>query len=1551
MDTKPTMLIVDDLLINRVLLHDIFKETYTILEAVNGLDAMTILKQRSDICVILLDIFMPKLDGFEVLTKVKSSSTLSKIAVIIQTQKDEPQMEIKSLELGADDFISKPYNPTIIRHRVNNAVTKNLLERKKLERALKDTSESLQSLIDSVPGGIAIYEIADKIKTLYFNDAVCALSGYTREEYSEWIKEDARVAIYPEDLELLETELENSVKEHRPIGITYRIKHKKYPFTWVHLSGVQFKEENGHPIYRAVYLDVTKEKQNELLTQKINKKLIYQAEHDNLTKLYNRETFCKQTSLLLKNNHSANFVIIRFDIERFKIINELYGTKTGDTVLKVLAEQLAEFTNKIGTCGRLEADHFVICVPLYKVKIETLLTHLTKSLKEIGLNYEIFIYAGIYLVDDITIPVDQMCDRANLALHKIKGNYLAQYAYYDNTLRDSMLLEQQIISEMKEALIKKQFVVYFQPIYSVSTNSPISAEALVRWKHPTLGFISPAVFIPIFEQNGFITKLDYYVWEQVCNYIRKAKDSNTFIVPVSINLSRMNFYIPTICEDILSLINQYDLETSDIKLEITESAYTDNPKQLMDAIQILQDYGFKILMDDFGSGYSSLNMLKDIPVDILKIDMKFINSLETSSRAANVVTSVVRMAKWLDMEVIAEGVETKSQLDFLRSIGCDSIQGYFFSKAVPYTDFIKLLEKGNHFTPKIQNLLNEFDFDILLSSSREINLLFDGMIDSMSIYELNGDCLEILRVNRGYYDIMGNSPQTLFQNTKDVFTYILEEDRQPVLEACRRSEISGQIEPIVIRKYHKNGNLIWLDLKIRFIGKKGKGSLFYFVINDITKQKEFEQEKFSRLYLTALRSIYSEIYELNYSDNTFRTLYIGMDIENRLPEYGHLDEMFEYYYFNLLHPDDREIYYKSADPSLIRKEITLSKNDCYTVDYREKDKFNSYRYVQRTLIRIDAGDNKDVFLSCIMDISQRKKEEELLEQIRINQAHRELQDTQNKLRKRTEELQSILNRLPVGIGIYNIEETITIQYINEQAYKMFGLTPKILANLKRDGIEFFSDYNQESVNRILSSMKSNLYTDNVTIEKKADGTKFYMRSFTSIYRESQEHSLTCYAVLADVTKQVKTEHELNWQSELCRMLMEQSDIIIFDYDTEKDKLNYSVKPNNGKRIQHSISDFLEKSIVSTMIHEKYQHLYYKIIAEATKNPVSGEIEYLANFFQNGYRWYRSYYSSLADNNGVIYRIIGNAEDIHKEKLKTEELFIEKKYRSAMTANSLFAFTFDLEGYHTQLIHQAENYKDEYYPFSNLILKSNEISYVHPEDKKAVLSTFSLTNIVQSYKRNENEIKLQYRLLNRKHEWIWVETVIHITKNHITKKLQGFGYVKIINEQKQLQLKAELDSLCNIYNRATLEEKAMKLEKSGKKYAFFLYDIDNFKKVNDTYGHTEGDHLLRQISEIFRTSFSKEDIIGRIGGDEFVILFHDIEEDSIQKIASYVLNEIMKLTKKSQKNLLITVSTGIALPSNTCSTYDSLYRTADKALYEAKEKGKNCFVILYENENL
>ncbi|MGN0424820.1 MAG: putative bifunctional diguanylate cyclase/phosphodiesterase [Acetatifactor sp.] len=416
-------------------------------------------------------------------------------------------------------------------------------------------------------------------------------------------------------------------------------------------------------------------------------------QYDRLTGLYSKDFFYQKVREYLSEESEDKYYIIGSNFVNFKLVNDTSGTLMGDRLLKEFANLAKGRLGNIGFCCRYGADRFLFFLKqekdqlIWKDFVEFDLQEIAPVFKNIAVRW------GIYEVIDRTIPVEKMCDRAFLAADRIKHQYNQSFSVYDESLRNELLREQAIISSMDTALREKQFDVYLQPKFSLSGNCMAGAEALVRWNHPEWGFMSPGEFIPLFEKNGFIPKLDQYVWEWVCVKLSEWKKKGYPIVPVSVNISRADVFHGDLVDTITSLTKKYDIEPAYLHLEITESAYTANTNQIIKAIDRLHDLGYVIEMDDFGSGYSSFNMLSQMSTDVLKLDMKFIQNELAKPADRSFLHDVISMAHRAELSVVAEGVETPEQVDRLLVAGCDYAQGYYFAKPLPHAEFEKMLTK------------------------------------------------------------------------------------------------------------------------------------------------------------------------------------------------------------------------------------------------------------------------------------------------------------------------------------------------------------------------------------------------------------------------------------------------------------------------------------------------------------------------------------------------------------------------------------------------------------------------------------------------------------------------------------------------------------------------------------------------------------------------------------------------------------------------------------------------------------------------------------------
>ena len=426
--------------------------------------------------------------------------------------------------------------------------------------------------------------------------------------------------------------------------------------------------------------------------------IITKTERDELTGLFNREFFYQYAEQFDHHHASTEMDAIVVDINHFRLINERFGTNYGDEVLRCVGNELLSVVREAGgiVC-RSEADKFMAYCP-HGQDYETMLEKASKGIAgENAEDTQTWLRMGVYESVDKTLEIERRFDRAQMAADTVRGSFANRIGVYDALLHEKELYSERLIDDFAAAIKEQQFEVYFQPKFDIQSEIPVlvSAEALVRWNHPTLGMVSPGAFIPLFEENGLIQRLDIYIWRATAARIKEWKTRFNLVVPVSVNVSRIDMYDPHLDSILLGVLQEYGLSTSELLLEITESAYTQDSEQIIETVSNLRNIGFQVEMDDFGTGYSSLNMLSSLPLDALKLDMQFIRSAFAEGGDTKMIEIIIDIADYLSVPVIAEGVETEEQLNALRDMGCDRVQGYYFSPPVPANEYEKFVAERN----------------------------------------------------------------------------------------------------------------------------------------------------------------------------------------------------------------------------------------------------------------------------------------------------------------------------------------------------------------------------------------------------------------------------------------------------------------------------------------------------------------------------------------------------------------------------------------------------------------------------------------------------------------------------------------------------------------------------------------------------------------------------------------------------------------------------------------------------------------------------------------
>ncbi len=580
--------------------------------------------------------------------------------------------------------------------------------------------------------------------------------------------------------------------------------------------------------------------QREILSSAV----IEAADTEAATGMFNLNGFSRHASEIIRANPSKSYMIVQWDIDNFKIYNDLNGYLSGDELLAKIGMNSQKMIGKGLVFGHLNSDHFVILAENSPQAAEEISQDIDRMLRLINEGDCLTSHMGICAVRDPGDSIADLCNHALIALRTIKGQYEEHYAWYREDMRSQIIEESRIAAEMENALEEGQFQVWFQPQVNYATGKISGAEALVRWIHPEKGMIPPGVFIPLFERNGFITRMDQYVWERVCAFQRNWIDSGHEPYPLSVNISRRDIFSCDIVQVITSLVQKYRIAPELLHLEITESAYISSPEQINSMMKSLQENGFTVEIDDFGSGYSSLNTLKDLKFNTLKMDMKFLERSENESRSGRIISSMIRMADWLDVNIIAEGVETKAQADFLKSMGCSMMQGYYFFRPMSENDYWQILLKPDaaDFRRHEERTFRSGALDFM-DSSAQTTLIFNSFTGTALIVDYHGGIMEMLRVNDRFIKMFHEQAEVFEVFRHDLFERF-EPDQQAVLrEAADRAAREDVESECVLRMVPARAEqgARWLSLRMRAISHKGQSTILYVAVTDVTAHRQLEE--------------------------------------------------------------------------------------------------------------------------------------------------------------------------------------------------------------------------------------------------------------------------------------------------------------------------------------------------------------------------------------------------------------------------------------------------------------------------------------------------------------------------------------------------------------------------------------------------------------------------------------------------------------------------------------------------------------------------------------
>ncbi len=964
------------------------------------------------------------------------------------------------------------------------------------------------------------------------------------------------------------------------------------------------------------------------------------SDHDTLSGLLGRSGFDKRVRMIIDGHPNESYLLVYGDIDRFKVYNDLFGAPAGDRLLADIGAMIRDLMPAGAAAARLRADHFVCCCSRSSFDPDRMLAALDAWFASYREDFTFFVRLGIFPIDDPSLDVNLMCDRALLALRSAKSGYVgSKYVFYDEKLRSSVLKEQELAGEMIAALEGGQFVPYFQPQYRYATGRMIGAEVLARWNHPAKGLLGPTEFIPVFERNGLIATFDYYMWEQACRCLRMWIDGRGVegAPRLSVNLSRADIYRSDLCTYLKGLVERYDVPAELLHLEITESAYMEAPEQLIGAVTKLRAAGFVVEMDDFGSGYSSLNTLKDVPVDVLKLDMGFLGA-SASSRGGLILASVVRMARWLDLPLIAEGVETKQQAAYLASVGCDYMQGYLFSKPVDRETFEKLLEGtavedlAHPFAESLQDGAAEF-WDV----DSQLSLIFNSYAGPAAIAEYDGETCELIRVNGEFARLLDLADEAASAELvrKNFLGVLQEEDRAALEEALRAASEGDAACDLRYRSAAGKGR--WLRLHLRPLSRADSVISLYVLAEETT------EEQVLRDRLAAPRdSIPGGLQRLRRQNEARQQLYDAIPcgiVRYTVGDGQHIVSINKKGCELLGYRDREEFIASSGDNALMpiheddvprhRAGIERLRNGSKPLDfaYRYYRSDGTVGWLEGTSAYELGPEGEPMIQSAFLDVSGRRRKSHELDLQRFTEVLCSVYDEIfefDRMDDRYHVLYSALHPESIGVAL-PLEEALE----------------RWMAHIP-DGVE------RAGLRKTFDECRANVSgkPSSCTYKLSKGGNATWCQS--TFIRVSDTCTLCCNK---DVTEGLATEDRRRaWQDERYRLLTEMTNKMSFDYDSDTDTvLLYIDRTGDGVEAQ-VIPHYLEKlaSTRSGVVHPDDMDDVRRMFEDARAGAAEVSAEYRANYYGHGYAWYRANLFVAHDNAGA-WHLVGLIENIEDER--------------------------------------------------------------------------------------------------------------------------------------------------------------------------------------------------------------------------------------------------------------------------------------------------------------
>lgn len=1438
MKQRKTILVVDDQSVNLKVLSGLLPKEYNTLLAESGEAALSVMRaKKPPIDLILLDLFMPGMDGFSVMAAMRRDGDIRDIPVVAVTAETSEEIELRALSAGAVDFISKPVNPRIAAARVRSVLARvdmaNIEQENQRLASREKNRLEMETILQNIDCGVAFFTVREgQFSVSYVNETLCGMLGYPREECLKLMRRDIYTPVHPDDLFRLRALMKMNLPEGRCFTHEIRLRGPDGIYNWTRVSARPSGEIDGDTRYIVTFTDIDEE-------MNTRRTLRHRAERDPVTGIYNKAAFVSHTEQFLQNSAHQDNLLLCVHIERFKVVNDVYGIAAGDELLCAIADVLRENIGSRGIYGRMERDHFAICVPESLLDIPRIENHAVFRWNAHGTMCKIVLDIGAYRIEDPRMRVEQMCDRAELAMQTIKGQYGRHFAFYNEKLRENLLREQEIRQDMNDALEGGEFELFLQPVCSLSDGRPVGAEALVRWRSAKYGFIAPGEFLPLFEKSGFVARMDEFVWHEACHILQKRKERGLPGLPISVNASRRSLLAPDLPERIDALAKEHELEASLFQLEITEGAFTSDPAQLIENVRRLQEMGFTVLMDDFGAGYSSVNTLKDISVNVLKVDMHFLQGFEQSGRVGTIFSSIMRMARWLDIRVIAEGVETYDQVEFLRSVGCEAVQGYYYSRPLPLDEFEEYIARSGESKTKnlFDNAGDDQGIEALMGGNALVNRMLGGLFGAIAFYEYGMGKLEILRVNDAYYEMMQETPESLSSKRSSDLSNIPQAERAKLKKAIKDAIETGKPQKCMTRRQRGDGATRFMDIVVRYIDGDMNSAVVCIAFMDITEQKEAEllrlnaseaearraellRKNAERLLeqgdvlgainesLESLLSYYegsrAYIFEFDYEkeevNNSFERCAPGVppqmqNLQN-LPRNTvqiWLDGFCNGKLFMI--PD------VSALPdNNVSKPILMAQNikSLISVPMIHEWKMIGFIGVDDPGANIDDAEmiytmgyyiTSELMKSRMLSESRERqiKLDRLLEQEQMLRGT--LEKAKAELEASNERIHGVLEELPCGIAVmraYLDRDFVTPEYVNEGYFHMIGA--------KRGDRGF--DPGDDLTDNVFPQDKQRLRKAFLQTERDyaecnyrvIDGSGRYVWLNVCIACTSQSENIRRYhCVFNNVDKEYHSEQQLRESRLALATALESSNMLVWTYDTLEDKIEYTNAMPYDPKFRRIIENASGDEEFLSGFKGEYRQICVQCLDRLRAGAMNASFEVETTKESAwGERWLRITYKKMARS---AFKAIGLAADISEQKQIEYRYLEECAYHEVLSGDTRALLRFNVT---TGRLENATFCDELRGKISNAELEELDsalkaMSLLIDEDQRRyAFSRLNRELLLSAFAKGENHISCDLRIKKANKALSWDRVLVDLLPG-MQRELIAFVTIRDITAGKRTEL--------------------------------------------------------------------------------------------------------------------------------------------------------------------